>query len=189
MDYWSVSRFSNYSLEMYFIVAQLSLTVFWWMFSFIYLFFCRLWFTKVPNKSWRPLQTTSKSDVPSKPLSCSHNIYLLDSFLCCVWWLRELLSPLLIQLHCGNFKNEISNQESRDTYRHIRRESTTLHLFLPESRNPLANGLRSIFSLVICRQEEHRTVYYTSDSINMFLIIGPLCLQCYGLNCAVESCT
>lgn len=27
------------------------------------------------------------------------------------------------------------------------------NLFLPESLNPLANGLRSIFSLVICRKE------------------------------------
>lgn len=35
------------------------------------------------------------------------------------------------------------------------RDGVATYLFLPESRNPLANGLRSIFSLVICRQGEH----------------------------------
>lgn len=39
-----------------------------------------------------------------------------------------------------------------------RNDGTAAYLFLPESRNPLANGLRSIFSLVICRREICETV-------------------------------
>lgn len=55
----------------------------------------------------------------------------------------EVLSLMFETLSC-TFK---------DQTRLRRNNGTAAYLFLPESRNPLANGLRSIFSLVICRRE------------------------------------
>lgn len=44
-----------------------------------------------------------------------------------------------------------------------------LYLFRPESRNPLANGFRSIFNLVICRKNRTRI----GENSHCLLVLAP----------------
>lgn len=69
------------------------------------------------------------------------------------------------------------------------------NLFLPESRKPLANGLRSIFSLVICRRGEHGGDFGDYCSLKWILTAFPKHLNmqtflCYfAINCGnIKSC-